>query len=85
MKHRLLLLLPLAAVACGHPRQLQYDHGRAFQAAMATQADLDRPAAAESAYPITGIEGMELRARATESATDQESGEAEATEKIGVQ
>jgi hypothetical protein len=85
MNNRLLLLLPLAAVACGHPRQLQYDHGRSFQASLATQSDLDRPAAAESAYAITGVEGMELRARATESATDKESGDAEATAKIAVQ
>ena len=85
MNNRLLLLLPLAAVACGHPRQLQYDHGRSFQASLATQSDRDRPAAAESAYAITGVEGMELRARATESATDKESGDAEATAKIAVQ
>ena len=85
MKHRMLLLLPLAAVACGHPRQLQYDHGRAFEAALATQADLDRPAAADAAYALSGVEGMELRARATESATDQESGEAESTAQIAVQ
>jgi len=85
MTHRLLLVLTLPAVACGHPRQLQYDHGRAFEATLAAQADLDRPGAEDAAYALTGEEGMALRALATQSATDQESGETEATASIGVQ
>ena len=85
MNHRLLLLLTLVATACGHPRQLQQDHGRAYTTAMAVQADLDRPGAAEAAYTISGEEGIALRARAVESTTDQESGETEATSSIAVQ
>jgi hypothetical protein len=74
-----LLLLPLGACASGH--HLQYDHGRAYEAALAAQADLMRPAAADGAYPLTGFEGLALRQRATEDATDQESGKAEGAAK----
>lgn len=72
-------LLPLGACAAGG--HLQYDHGRAYEAALAAQADLMRPAAADGAYPITGFEGLLLRQRATEDATDKESGKAEGAAK----
>jgi hypothetical protein len=35
--------------------------------------------------PLTGPEGVQLRMRVTESTTDEESGEAEATRKVSVQ
>ena len=85
MTHRaLVLLLPVALSACGHPRQLQYDFGRSYQAALATQADLARPNAADAAYALSGIEGIALRTLATESSTDEESANPEATKTIAV-
>jgi hypothetical protein len=82
-----LTLLALAALAagCGRSVHQQYDHGRAYMAVLQAQSDLSRPSAADAAYALTGKEGIALRERATESATDQESGEAEATKKIQVQ
>jgi hypothetical protein len=76
------LFAGLALAGCGHPRQLQYDYGRAYEQALATQADLDRPTAADAAYELTGIEGIELRKRATETTTDAESGDPEAVKTI---
>lgn len=81
--NRTLLLVPLAGlVACGHPKQLQYDFGRSYERAMSTQADLDRPTAADGAYSLTGIEGIELRKRTTEQTTDAESGDPESVKKV---
>lgn len=82
----LLLVLGGATAGCHrHPSQIQYDFGRATQAAFAAQANLDRPSAADSAYALTGAEALEMRARVTEMSTDEESGEAEAVGKIQVQ
>lgn len=81
--HHVLVLLALGA-GCGQ-RNLQYDFGRSYTAAMITQADRGRPSAADAAYPLNGNEGVQLRLRVTESTTDEESGEAEATRKVGVQ
>lgn len=82
--------LPLAALAlglagCGHKRILQEGHGNAYEAAMAIQADRGRPTVADSDYSLTGFEGIALRARVTEQATDEESGEVEAVEKFTVE
>lgn len=82
--------LPLAALAlglagCGHKRILQEGHGNAFEASMAIQADRGRPTVADSAYSLTGFEGIELRLRVTEESTDEESGEVEAVDKFKVE
>ncbi len=74
----------LALPAC-HKSHLQYDFGRAYTQTMVTQADLNRPSVADSAYPLTGAEGVQLRMRVTEETTDAESGQAESTQKVGVQ
>lgn len=76
------IALSLPACKQGH---LQYDFGRAYSQAMVTQADLSRPSVADSAFPLTGVEGIELRVRVTEQTTDAESGTAESTKKVGVQ
>ncbi|MBL8618422.1 MAG: hypothetical protein JNM72_22600 [Deltaproteobacteria bacterium] len=81
--HHLLPALVLAA-GCAQ-KNLQYDFGRAYTTAMIVQADRGRPSAADAAYPLTGPEGVQLRMRVTESTTDEESGEAEATRKVSVQ
>ena len=79
-----LFALGLALPGC-HKNHLQYDYGRAFNQAMITQADLNRPSVADSAYPLTGTEGVALRMRVTEVTTDAESGQAESTRKVDVQ
>jgi hypothetical protein len=73
------------AAGCSYSRQLHYDHGRAIEQAMNTQADLTRPSAANQAYPLSGAAGLELRQRVQEVSTDQESGTPEAVKSIGVQ
>lgn len=75
----------LALTGCGHKRVMQVGHGDAFDAAMAIQADRGRPTVADSAYPLTGFEGIELRLRVTEEATDEESGEVEAVKTFQVE
>ncbi len=68
MKYALLLA---ALCACSGPLK-QYDHGRAYTEAFDTQSDLDRESAQDDAYPLSGEEGIELRARASEASTDAE-------------
>jgi hypothetical protein len=70
---------------CTGKAHLQYDHGRAYLATTAAQADRARPAATDSAYSLTGEEGLELRQRVVESSTDAETGQAEAVDSISVQ
>lgn len=83
---RPLLLLTVALLsACAHPRTLQASHGSAFEAAMALQADRGRPTVASAAYSLTGVEGLEVRARATEKTTEAKSGEGKATETFAVE
>ena len=86
MKTLLLTTLAVSLLSsCGQPLHLQYDYGRAYTDAMLTQADLTRPSAVDSAYPLTGFEGLELRLRVTEESTDAESGNAEATQTVETQ
>ena len=76
------IALSLPACKQGH---LQYDFGRTYAQVMVTQADLSRPSVADSAFPLTGKEGVELRMRVTEETTDAKSGKVESTKKVGVQ
>ena len=89
MPRPLFTLLIVAAGALSgchrHNTQLQYDLGRATSAAFNAQADLSRPSVADSAYALSGAEAMQMRERVTEVATDEESGQAEAVQKIQVQ
>ncbi len=66
-----------AMTACGSPRHLQYDFGRAYTSAFVAQADLTRPSVANKQYPLYGIEGVKIRILVQESTTEQESGESE--------
>lgn len=75
-----LTLAALAALtACGHPTHLQYDYGHSYEEAFAIQADLERESVEDAVYELNGVEGIEIRARAAESTTDQESGQSEVT------
>jgi hypothetical protein len=69
MKHALLLCL---LSACGGPAYHQYDHGRAYDQAFDTQSHLERPSAQGQDYPLSGVEGIELRANVEEATTDTE-------------
>lgn len=80
-----LLVGSTLAAGCMQPLHLQYDYSRAYTQTMTIQADLTRESVADSDYVLSGIEGLELRQRATESATDEESGEAELTTSFQVQ
>lgn len=73
------------AMGCGYPRHLQYDYGRSFQQSLTQQADLTRPSAANGAYPLSGVDGLEMRARVQEVTTDAESAAPEAVKSISVQ
>lgn len=87
MSSRLCVAFTLFASAlvsgCASPLHLQYDYGRAYTESIVAQADLTRPAVAESQYSLYGREAEEIRVRVQEKATDVESGRAEATGSIG--
>lgn len=68
-----LVLLP----GCAQPRHLQYDFGRAYTQAADMQADLARPSVAESAFELSGEEGIALRQNVEEQTGEEKSGEAE--------
>lgn len=71
--------LAAAALAsgCASPLHLQYDYGRAYTESIVAQADLTRPAVAESQYSLYGVEAERIRVRVQEQATDAESGKSE--------
>ena len=66
-----LLALPLVG-ACGSPVHLSYDYGRAYTAAFGAQADLTRPSVATGGHSLEGIEGVNIRLRVIQEATDKE-------------
>ena len=70
-------MLLILMAACDHPQTLQYDFGNSYHDTFAMQADLERPAAGDHAYPMGGMEGLLIRYRAMEQTTDEESGESE--------
>ena len=72
------MMLLLLAIACGQPAHLQYDHGRALRAALAAQADLTRPSAADAVYPLSGAEAAALRMNVEAATGDVEESGAEA-------
>jgi len=78
-------LLFSTLLGCSQPAHLQADHGRAYHAALTTQANLARASALHADYPLSGEEGIALRQRVIEESTDQETGQAEYTETIGVE
>ncbi len=82
---RLALIAAATAFGCGSPLHLQYDHGRASDAAFNAQADRTRTTVAGSAYSLSGTEALEIRARVFEQATDAETGKAEYVQVIGVE
>ena len=71
-------------IGCGQPLHQQYDFGRAYMDAFNAQADLTRPSAEDASYAISGTEGLELRQRVTEEATDTETAQPETTQNIAV-
>jgi hypothetical protein len=77
----LMLSLPAAvlalATACGEPVHLGWDYGRAYVDAFTMQSDLTRPSVAASQYQLSGNEAAQIRLRAEQATTDQESGETE--------
>ena len=82
---RTTLILSFAMIGCGSPLHLQYDHGRASDAAFNAQANRARPAVQSAAYPLTGDEALEIRSRVFEQMTNTESGKAEYVQVIGVE
>jgi hypothetical protein len=65
----------LLAAGCASPLHLQYDYGRAYTAAIVSQADLTRPSVANSQYSLYGTEAESIRIRVREKTTDEEEGE----------
>ncbi|MBN1336279.1 MAG: hypothetical protein JXB39_09985 [Deltaproteobacteria bacterium] len=70
MRTFLSLSLVLAA-GCGYQAH-QYDHRRAYDEAFAAQADLTRRTVEGQEFPLSGPEGIALRARVEEATTDKE-------------
>jgi len=66
-----LAILSVLAAGCGYQAH-QYDHGRAYEEAMATQADLTRESVRGQQYELSGEEGIALRSRVEEATTDEE-------------
>jgi hypothetical protein len=66
------VLLATGLVGCASPLHLQYDYGRAYTAAIISQADLTRPSVANSQYPLYGTEAEAIRIRVREKTTDEE-------------
>ncbi len=64
----------LLAMACGEPAHLQRTYGQAYTEAFTQQVDLDRPAAQDAQYALTGEEGLALRQRVAEATSDAEEG-----------
>lgn len=64
----------LFVTACGEPAHLQRTYGQAYAEAFTQQADLDRPAAKDAGYALTGEEGLALRERVAEATSDAEQG-----------
>ncbi len=60
-----------ALTGCGSSKHMQYDFGRAFTAANTAQADLTRPSAANSAFPLSGVEAAAIRINVTASTTEE--------------
>ena len=82
---RTVIFVAAILMGCGSPLHLQYDHGRASDAAFNAQADRTRASVAGAAYPLTGTEAIESKARGFEKAPDAESGKAEYVQVIGVE
>lgn len=67
------VLLPLALLGgCASPLHLTYDHGRAFTESFKGQADLTRPAVANSQYPLYGKEAAAIRLQVETEASSTE-------------
>ena len=75
MKNTLFVLAAAVAGGCASPLHLTYDYGRAYTAAVVSQADLTRPSVANSQYFLYGPEAEQIRIRVQEQTTDVESKE----------
>jgi len=73
------LLLTIALAGCASPLHLQYDFGRAYTAAIVTQADRTRPSVANSQYALYGTEAEAIRLQVKEKTTDEEKTTSELT------
>jgi hypothetical protein len=64
--------LLLFASGCAPAIRQQVDYGHCYHDAFAAQADLARPSAQDDAPPLSGPEGLLLRALVDEATTDEE-------------
>ena len=58
------------STGCKAPVHLSYDYGRAYQATFPVQADLTRESVMSLQHPLGGLEGVEIRLKVTQDATD---------------
>ena len=72
MKNILFVLAATVVGGCASPLHLTYDYGRAYTAAVVSQADLTRPSVANSQYFLYGPEAEQIRIRVQEESTDVE-------------
>jgi hypothetical protein len=68
-----------ATPSCAQPLHLQYDFGRAYTQSLQVQANLDRPTAAQSVYPLGGTEALLIRENVIKQDSAEKSGKVEAT------
>ncbi|MFH1463574.1 MAG: hypothetical protein ABIO70_04235 [Pseudomonadota bacterium] len=73
MRYTPALLLPLLLGAgCNPALRQQVDYGNCYRYAFEQQADLSRPLSVDDAYPLSGKEGLLLRALLDEATGDEE-------------
>lgn len=77
------MMLLLLVLGCAQPLHMQYDYGRAYMAIAETQANLDRPSAADADYPMSGQEALDIRSNAEKATTEEKSGKIETTKTEG--
>ena len=75
-----LVLSGLLLGACGSPRHLGYDFGRAMVEAATLQTDLTRPSVAAGGHPLNGVEAEAIRIQVNNESSDQETGVATVTQ-----
>jgi hypothetical protein len=76
-----LVFVAVLLSGCASPLHLTYDYGRAYTAAIVSQADLTRPSVANAQYQLYGTEAEAIRIRVREQTTDEE--EQAATLQVG--
>ena len=77
MTQRLSVIVLLAATACAPRTSLRPDFGESYAETFQAQTDLNRGTLTAPAYALSGEEGLALRARLAEEASDAETNDSD--------